>query len=160
MVEFTILGQCYSLKNTRTVFPVKPKFSREGVEIGAKCPHCRRAVHMMTIPNDKAELFELEFKRQLPTQARQRIPAPVHVDMEIYYPTNMQDLDEALVLDLCQKYGVIENDRQVVSKFIRKHIDKQSPRVIVRITPVTWNRDGKQPGLLDDQSESPIGAIA
>lgn len=148
MIAFTILGQSYSLKNTRDIFPIK-------AEKGAKCPHCRRPLRMITVPNEKAKLFEVEFRRQLPSSARVNLDGPFSADIVIYYPTNLQDLDEALVLDLCQRYGVITNDRNLVAKYVEKFIDKNNPRVEVRIDPVTWNRDGRQMGLLDDGAVKP-----
>lgn len=145
-VEFEILGQLYSLKNTRDIFPIK-------AEKGAGCPYCRRPLRMITVPNAKAKQFERQFQMQLPPAARQDLTVALHADIEIYYPTNLQDLDEALVFDLMQSSGVIRNDRQIVSKFIRKRIDKENPRVLARLEPVQWDRSGKQPGLLDEPEE-------
>ena len=147
-IEFTIRGQSYSLKNARDIFPIK-------AENGVKCPHCDGRLRMITVPNEKAKAFERDFKRQLPPAAAQALEAAVAVEIRIHYPSNLQDLDEALVLDLCQRYGVIKNDRQVVSKFVEKLIDPENPRVAVKITPVSWERSGLQPSLLDDRPVKP-----
>lgn len=151
VISFVIRGQTYSLKNTRDIFPIK-------ADKGCKCPYCYRPLRMITVPNDKAKLFEKDFKQQLPPSAVQRIEAPVYVEMTIYYPTNLQDLDEALVLDLLQRYDVIANDRQVVDKRIRKRIDRDHPRVVIRVEPVVWDRTGDQPELFETQK--PEGALA
>lgn len=148
MIEFSIDGQAYSLKNTRDIFPIK-------ADKGAKCPHCKKALRMMTLPNDKAKAFERDFRDQIPKAAQQGIVGAVRADIEIFYPSNLQDLDEALVLDLMQKYGVIANDRQIVAKYVEKRIDPDHPRVICKIGRVAWDRSGKQGRLLDDVSAAP-----
>lgn len=144
MIEFTILGQCYSLKNTRDIFPIK-------ADKGAKCPHCKKPLRMMTIPNEKAKLFEADFSHQLPESAQQDLSMPIGVKIAIYYPSNLQDLDEALVLDLLQRYKVIHNDRQIVRKIIDKFIDSDEPRVEVCVVPMIWNRSGLQPSLFGEE---------
>lgn len=153
-IEFTIRGQVYSLKNTRMIIPVKTIKGRP-VENGSKCPHCKRPLHMLTIPNEKAHDFEDQFRQQLPPGAQQHLESPVRVDIEIFYPSNRQDVDEALVLDLMQKFRVIENDRQVVAKYVEKRVDERNPRVHVKVTPVQWDRSGKQPSMFDDESRAP-----
>lgn len=147
-IDFTILGQAYSLKNTRDIFPIK-------AEKGVKCPHCRRSLRMITVPNEKAKAFEKQFANQLPPHCKQELVTAVRADIEIFYPSNLQDLDEGLVLDCMQRYGVIENDRQIVAKYVVKRIDKDNPRVECKITPVAWERLGQQGRLLDDEAEAP-----
>jgi Holliday junction resolvase RusA-like endonuclease len=147
-IEFTIHGQTYSLKNNRDIFPIKaPK--------GVKCPHCHHALRMITTPNAKAKAFEKSFKRQIMPESQQGLAMPVRADIQIFYPSNLQDLDESHTLDLMQKYGVIANDRQIVAKFVTKRIDPENPRVIVKVEPVHWERSGKQVSLLDDEAERP-----
>jgi len=135
MISFTIFGQCWSLKNGR--IPIMSKG------------------RVIFIPNDKVKAFDKQFAIQIPRSCQVGIATPVHVEIEIFYPTNLQDLDEAIVLDLMQKYGVLVNDRQVVSKYVTKRIDPENPRVIVKVEPVRWERSGKQAGLLDDESKKP-----
>jgi Holliday junction resolvase RusA-like endonuclease len=143
MIEFTIFAQARSLKNDRDIFPIK-------ATKGAECPYCRRPLHMLTVLNKEAKAFERAFKKQLPEAAQRGWTMPVGVIITIYYPANRQDVDEALVLDLMQKYGVIGNDRQVVSKFVKKLIDPDRPRVVVKVLPVQWDRTGLQPTLYAD----------
>jgi hypothetical protein len=157
-IEFTITGQLYSLKNNRMILPVAPK---NPVAAGAKCPHCKKPLMMMTHLNSKASAFERAFRKQLPESAKQNWEMPVGVTVTIYYPTNLQDADEAHVFDLMQAYGVIKNDRQVVSKFVRKLIDPDNPRVHVVVIPVLWDRSGRQPGLFhDDTQQNPMEVSA
>ena len=150
-VEFEIQGQVYSLKNTRDIFPIK-------AEKGVKCPHCHRALRMITVPNEKAKAFQRAFEKQLEPAARVNLLMPVHADIEIFYPSNLQDLDEALVLDLLQSQQVIGNDRQIVSKFVRKRIDKENTRVKIRVEPVVWDRTGKQPEMFSEIPEEELHA--
>jgi len=153
-IEFTIHGQTYSLKNSRIILPVKTMHGQP-IEKGSKCPHCKKPLGMMTIPNEKAKAFEQAFEGQLPAEAKQRLLMPVRADIEIYYPTNLQDVDEALTLDCMQRYGVIGNDRQIVAKYVVKRIDKANPRVNVKVSPVKWDRSGRQPSMFDDESAAP-----
>ncbi len=59
----------------------------------------------------------------------------VHVEMEIFYASNRPDLDESLVLDALQG-RVYRNDRQVWRKTIQKQIDRDAPRVVIRVSPL------------------------
>lgn len=147
-IIFTILGQAYSLKNTRDIFPIKaPK--------GVKCPYCHNSLRMITVPNAKAKAFDKAFQKQIQPNAQQQLVTAVRADIEIFYPSNLSDLDEALVLDCMQRYHVIENDRQIVAKYVEKRIDPENPRVEVKVTPVRWERSGKQTSLLDDEAARP-----
>lgn len=147
-IHFKIAGQCYSLKNSRDIFPIK-------AQQGVKCPYCHHPLRMITVPNQKAKQFDKRFHQQLPEPAKQNLVTAVRADIEIFYPSNLSDLDEALVLDCMQRHGVIENDRQIVAKYVEKRIDPLNPRVEVTVTPVRWERSGNQPGLLDDESQQP-----
>lgn len=140
-ISFTILGQVYSLKNTRAPITIVSKKTGKPRTI--------------FVPNNEARKFERAFKKQLPESAKQNLATAVSIEMEIFYPTNMQDLDPALVLDCMQRYGVIENDRQVVALYCEKRIDRANPRVVVRVQPVAWDRTGQQSRLLDDAAEKP-----
>lgn len=67
----------------------------------------------------------------------------VHVEMEIYYTSNRPDLDESLVLDALQG-RVYRNDRQVWQKFVKKAIDRDAPRIVIRVSPLEecpWSID-------------------
>lgn len=61
------------------------------------------------------------------------------MDMDVYYPSDRSDLDNALkvVLDCLQSCKAVKNDRQCVEIHARKFIDKEHPRVEIQITPIT-----------------------
>lgn len=115
MIRFTARGQLYSMKNSKTVK--------------------RLGRRLVPVKHDKALIFERDFLYQVPVEAKRNITGPVAVTVRVWYPSRLQDLDCALVYDLLQKAGVIQNDRQVVEKheFIAG-IDPQDPRVTVEIS--------------------------
>src|ERR1044072_9458315 len=53
---------------------------------------------------------------------------------DIYYSSRRPDLDESLIMDLLQG-RVYANDRQIRRKVITGHVDKENPRVDIRIYP-------------------------
>jgi Holliday junction resolvase RusA-like endonuclease len=153
-ITFMIEGQCYSLKNSRQLITLK---SPHAAAIGITCEHCGRQNHVIHVPNSEAKKFERAFEKQVPSEARQMILTPVRVDIEIFYPSNRSDLDEAIVLDCMQRSGIIRNDRQIVAKWIRKRIDPVNPRVVVHaVEPVAWEKSGRQQRLLNDEAQPPL----
>lgn len=128
-IRFTIIGQAASKSNSRNV-----------VKIGGRSA---------LVKSKEALRFVRDAQLQIPASARQRIEGPVRVAMRIYYPSNLSDLDEQLVLDVLQdqwskrdkvtgertllRAGVYRNDRQVVRRYCEKAIDKANPRVMVLV---------------------------
>lgn len=51
----------------------------------------------------------------------------------IFYPTNLQDVDPSLVMDALQEAGVLTNDRQIKYYYAEKFIDPKNPRVEIDI---------------------------
>ena len=60
------------------------------------------------------------------------------IQVDVYYPSNRSDLDNALkaVLDCLQACKVIKNDNLCTAIVARKFIDKDRPRVEITIAPV------------------------
>jgi len=114
MIRFTVYGQCYSLKNSKILT----------TQTGGR---------PRTIKHAKARQFEQDFLLQVPSEVKQGITLDVSVTLRIYYPSRRQDLDEAIVLDLLQKSGVIANDRQVKEKHVFWGLDPENPRVEVQV---------------------------
>lgn len=155
IVEFTILGEVASMKN-----------SRELVFFGKK---------PALIKSAKAREYERSASLQIPTEARQMFAGPVRATITIYYASQRPDLDEALLLDvLATKYkrargrlvriapgeyghapgervlvskGIYINDRQVKEKHIYWGIDKANPRAEIRIEAM----QAQQAELLSDE---------
>lgn len=142
-IEFTILGQCVSMKNSKQI-----------VTIGGK---------PKPIKSKDALKYEASALKQIPPAARQMLKGEVRVTMRMYYASELPDMDEALLLDvMAARYkkqkgkliktapgeyaygpservlvqrGVYINDRQVRSKVIDHFIDKINPRVEIEIEP-------------------------
>lgn len=112
-VEFQILGQPYSKANSRRLVTN------------------RRTGRPMFIKSDAAFGYAKAFKLQCP-----KLPALISGDISftahIYYGSRRPDLDESLLMDLCQ--GLIyENDRQIKAKHIFGYVDKNNPRSVIKI---------------------------
>jgi hypothetical protein len=101
-----------------------------------------------SIKSAKARSFETVAMLQIPSAAKRMFSGPVAVEMNIYYASNLPDLDESIVLDVLQakftgtgkkrklvRTGVYLNDRQVTEKHIFKHIDRANPRVEIAVAP-------------------------
>lgn len=109
-VQFVVRGVCYSMKNSKTL--------------------TWRAGKLRTIKHEKAQQFERDFLYQVPAEYRNlALSQPLRFICTVYYPDRRQDLDVALVADLLQKAGVIENDRQLVEQHLYREVDKDNPRV-------------------------------
>jgi Holliday junction resolvase RusA-like endonuclease len=106
------------------------------------------------IKSAKARSFEAVAMLQIPSAAKRMFSGPVAVEMNIYYASNLPDLDESIVLDVLQakftgvgkkrklvRTGVYLNDRQVTEKHIFKHIDKANPRVEIAVAPVATQQE-------------------
>ena len=74
------------------------------------------------------------------------LPAPltqdVLVDITIFYRTRRPDLDESLILDTLQGIAYV-NDRQVKKKIVSWGLDRDFPKVIVKIYAL---QEGDVPG--------------
>lgn len=79
---------------------------------------------------DYADDFLAQVKRQKPLEG------DIRIDATIYYASKLSDLDVAYLMDLMQKAGLIDNDRQVVEIHAYKEFDKKNPRVEFEIEEV------------------------
>lgn len=129
MIRFTILGQPHSKANTRQL-----------VKMGDR---------MVPIKSKEALRYVKDAQRQIPSTARQMLEGPVRMTLRMFYPSNLQDMDESLVLDVLQPVysgkgkertlvtkGVYLNDRQVRERHVYHFIDKANPRVEIEIEPM------------------------
>lgn len=57
----------------------------------------------------------------------------ITLEADIYYPNNRHDLEASLLCDALQKGGAIKNDNRIKVMILRKHIDKENPRVICEV---------------------------
>jgi len=58
------------------------------------------------------------------------------LSVSVYFRSNASDLDNALkaILDLLQKVGAIENDRNCAEIHAVKYIDRLNPRIELKLT--------------------------
>ena len=143
-VEFTILGQVVSLKNSFRVVTINK--------------------HGALTKSTEAKAYERSARLQIPPAARLMLTGPLKVTIHAYYAWNGPDLECELLMDLMQaeyrripgklraigggKFeegeaervlvtrGVYENDRQVREKHLIHHIDKVNPRAEITVETI------------------------
>lgn len=119
MIEFTIMGEIPSLKNTLTVSYKDGK---------------RRFYHT----NNNVLVYKNSFSLLCPNKHKLNIDKPVAVELKIYKKDNRKDgcnLSD-MVYDALQFARVIKNDRLVVERHEFDFIDKERPRVEIKIKEV------------------------
>lgn len=81
--------------------------------------------------------YERNFYIQCPLRG-QMIEGYFRVDIDVFYPSMRQDLDNVLkgFLDCLQECKVIKNDNQCVEIHARKFVDKVNPRIEFTIEPI------------------------
>lgn len=108
-VRLTIMGQVYSMKNSKI-----PRRNGPGM-----------------LKHPKARQFERDFLMQVRPEHRKELGSkkrPLRVAVRVFYPSNRQDLDAELIMDLLQKSQIILNDRYIVEKHLFRELDKRNPR--------------------------------
>ena len=89
---------------------------------------------MASIKSEAALAYSQSFLYQI---ARQKPAEPMAGELKltavIYYQSNRSDLSDELLADLCEKSGIIINDRQFKVKHLYHRIDKNRPRVEFKI---------------------------
>lgn len=75
--------------------------------------------------------YEASFEWQIKKHLKESIDVPFQIWIEVYFQSNRSDLDNAakVILDCLQTSGVIKNDRLCQVLVMRKHIDKENPRI-------------------------------
>lgn len=160
-VHFTILGSPHSKSNSSQIITM---------------PDGRGGHRASLIKSKKARTWVQDALPQIPASARIRMQGPLVFFAKIFYPSNIQDLDESLVLDALQdvwkttkrsdgtkerhlvQAGVYCNDRQVKEKHIYHAIDKVNPRVEIHIESMDAQRElafGPPPTLVVSKPSKP-----
>lgn len=93
------------------------------------------------VKSSAALAYARDFLRQCPS-LEPMFEGDVVVEMNIYYASRRNDLDESLILDLLQG-KVYSNDRQCRKKVIEGFLDPSNPRTEIRVSPYT----PPQPGI-------------
>jgi len=84
----------------------------------------------------EAKAYENAFILQCRKYRNANIDCDFNFEMDVYYPSRRADLDGSLkmVLDCLQKANAIKNDNKTNQLLIRRHVDKDNPRVEFSIT--------------------------
>lgn len=83
--------------------------------------------------------YEVSFEWQISKHKVITIVEPFQIWIDVYFQSNRSDLDNAakVILDCLQTSGVIKNDRLCSVLVMRKHIDKENPRIEFEIKELT-----------------------
>lgn len=128
---FQILGEPASKANSRKIVMIK------GRPASIKSDKARNYVKIFAEQCKKLdELFECD----------------VNVEIIIYYSSRRPDLDESLILD-CMQGVIYKNDRQVKQKHIYWGLDKDCPRIIVRVSALEGSNIPSNLGCLFGRPE-------
>lgn len=112
VVSFVVLGQLYSMKNTRQTAHIK---------------------------NRKALAFERDFAYQVKPEHRKNLGSltePLRAIVTVFYPSRRQDLDCALLYDCLQANGIVANDRYIIEKHEFAEVDPKNPRVEITVEEI------------------------
>lgn len=107
-------------------------------------PAKSNSYRIVTIPGRGSSLaksselkrWEEVFGLQIPPEAKRlNIEKPMHVEIDAYFPSWASDLDNVTKapLDVLQRHRVIKNDNRIIKIKLQKFIDKENPRIHVRI---------------------------
>jgi len=116
----TLFGVMYSMKNSRMLITNKATGK--------------------TVPIMKSDR-QLAFKNFI-IQAKSQwnnlppLPEPVSLKATIFYPSKRSDLDDAMLMDVIEKSGIVQNDRHIWHKIITKAISRDNPRVEFDVSPI------------------------
>lgn len=82
--------------------------------------------------------YEDSFMWQIGSYRNLHIDRPFEFYIDVYYPSKRSDLDNALkiVLDCLQRTDTITNDNNCCKIVARKFIDKEHPRIVIRIVAI------------------------
>lgn len=119
MIELKILGELCSKSNSRRIV--------------------NRGKHPRVIKSQKALDYEESSSLQIQSQlgAHETFLGYVGIEFHVWYASRRPDLDISLLQDILEKNGIYKNDRQVAEIRAVKYLDKNNPRVFVKV----WELD-------------------
>lgn len=84
----------------------------------------------------KARRFEKEARAQLAAQWHDDpIEDDLVIEVHVYYKNWQNDLDATLLFDVLERFGVVKNDRQFKEQHLYHYLDKERPRMLVKMWP-------------------------
>lgn len=92
--------------------------------------------HASLAKTDALKKYEEVFLWQVGKLRELMIDKPFKIYIDVYYPSKRSDLDNSfkIILDCLQTCRAIKNDNLVCSIIGNKYIDKDKPRVELRLT--------------------------
>lgn len=123
MIHGIVLGNLVSKANSRQAVPRRTKTGKSFVGF---------------IKSRSALDFEESALMQLKSVLRHQptLTGSLQLRADVYYSSRRPDLDISLFMDILQKAGAYENDRQVDELILKKFIDPENPRVIFWVSQV------------------------
>ena len=90
----------------------------------------------MVIKSSVALSYAKQFGKQVTDEMKVGVGSEkevLAVWANMYYPSNRQDISIEMITDLMQKHGIISNDRWVKCHLLFGAIDRDNPRVHIRL---------------------------
>ena len=115
MLELKIQGELCSKSNSRRIV--------------------NRGKYPRVIKSEKALNYEESSRIQIQSQlgTHKTFLEYVGIEVHVWYASRRPDLDISLLQDILEKNGIYKNDRQVAEIRAVKYLDKENPRVLVKI---------------------------
>ena len=123
-IYILIRGEVCSKANSRRMMTARSKTGRQ---------------YLRPVKSDKAILFVNAAHYQVPV-LKDMLEGQLCAHIKIFYPSERNDLDESLVLDVLQG-RIYANDRQVRERHVYHGIDKNDPRVEIVLGPIDSKRE-------------------
>ena len=130
LTEFVIVGQPPRKSNRR-------KIARRGRGKNAK---------PMLIKSKEALQYEKDFIQQVIGKYKQKwgsLKEDLRIDINIWYPDRRSDLSIELIKDCLTKAEVIKDDRYIREERNNGYVDKNNPRISIRLYRITGTRTPK-----------------
>jgi Holliday junction resolvase RusA-like endonuclease len=130
LTEFVIIGQPPRKSNQRRIV-------RRGRGKNAR---------PMLIKSAEALQYEKDFILQVTGPHKQQwgsLKEDLRLDINIWYPNRRPDLSTELIKDCLTKAEVIKDDRYIREERTNGYVDKENPRISIRLYRITGTRTPK-----------------
>lgn len=100
--------------------------------------NCYKVIPKGLIKSAALRKYEELFFWQCGTIRDKNIDTPFEIELDVFYPSKRSDLDNSLkiILDCLQRTKTIKNDNLCCKIVARKFIDKENPRIIIKIETI------------------------
>ena len=98
----------------------------------------------MVIKSKEAREYLSHFKASVPEKYRDlnlgSLKDDLRLDIIVWYTSRRPDLSVELIKDCIEAAGVIKNDRYIREEHLYGFVDKQDPRINIRLYSISSNR--------------------